>query len=263
MHYMLLVNVFEYFDRENLEKLSIVSRLFKKIVRTEFSKHPFRVFNKLCIVTDRYGDIRLGMENYGIKFNPTPQANVALFKGLIESDDYYRYSDDMKYFSLSEMLPFMGKSVRFEMTIIELNGTLIKRQCITAMEKFANLWNGRTLELKYGNDDEDDSDSDSYLAYWKDKVTIPRCEYILNAPGIITPCRKLQLYETNEPLSVYPVLYALKIIQIKEKHELSAKNLLNFVEGLSKYNSSTTLIICFSTITFKKCHIEKIREVKI
>ncbi|KAI1695851.1 hypothetical protein Ddc_20925 [Ditylenchus destructor] len=261
MNYMLLVNVLEYFDRENLEKLSIVSRQFKKIVRTEFPQHPFRVFEKLRIVTDRNGDIRLGMDNNGIKLGitsgPAPKANVAQFKGLIESNDWFY--GDMKHFPLRTMLPFMGKSVRFERTIIKLNSTLINQQNITAMENFAHLWAGQTLKIKRCYDHEDGSDSDSYFTCYYPQVTISRCDPIFNAPGVITPCRELQICGIEAPLSVYPALYGLKVILIKDVYTISTDDLLSFVEGLSKYNS-TTILICFSSVDFKKSHIEKIRK---
>ncbi|KAI1699116.1 hypothetical protein Ddc_18736 [Ditylenchus destructor] len=45
------------------------------------------------------------------------------------------------------MLPFMSKSVRFDWTIFEVNSSLTG-----AMENFAHLWTGQTLEIKHGHD---------------------------------------------------------------------------------------------------------------
>ncbi|KAI1707847.1 hypothetical protein Ddc_14612 [Ditylenchus destructor] len=267
MNYILLVNVFEYFDREDLEKLSTVSRLFEKVVRTEFLQHPFRVFNKLDIVTDTNGDIGLGMRHDGIALEITsivpPEANVAEFKaGLTEG-----FRHDVRYFSVRAMLPFMGKSVRFERTIIEVNSTLISQQSITAMENFAHLWTGRILELRHGYDVITPSDTpDEYIFCFLSKskffasneAIIPNCDRIFNSPGIITPCRELEIYRIDAPIN-YPALYALQMIKISEVHEFSADNLLSFVEEFSKYNSRTQLV-CFSRVDFQRTHLGKIRE---
>ncbi|KAI1707843.1 hypothetical protein Ddc_14608 [Ditylenchus destructor] len=270
MNYMLLVNVLEYFDRENLEKLSIVSRLFEKIVRIEFPQHPFRVFYQLHIATCSNGAIGVGMENKGITIKITsitpPETNVAEFKaGLTDG-----FCHAVRHFSVRAMLPFMTKSVRFWKTIIEVNSTLISQQSITAMENFAHLWTGGILEIRHGYDIIKKSspnyrrssvydEYEPYKSFAPHNAIIPSCERIFNSPGVITPCRELQLYRISAPLSVYPGLYALKFIKINEVHEFWANNLLDFVEGFSKYNS-TTLLICFSDIDFQRTHQGIIRD---
>ncbi|KAI1700211.1 hypothetical protein Ddc_18181 [Ditylenchus destructor] len=249
MNYMLLVNVLEYLDRENLEKLSIVSRLFEKIVRIEFPRHPFRVFNKLYIETGTNGNIDLGMQNERITLQITPYA--------VEFKRYSTIRNGARYFSVRAMQPFLSKSVRFGRTIIEVNSTLFSQQSITAMENFAHLWTGRILKIEHGYDIITPA-SPNHHRYAPDNAITPNCELLFNAPGIITPCRELDICRINAPIN-YPALYALQMIKISEVHGFSADNLLNFVEGLSKYNS-TTQLVCFSRVNFQRTHIGIIRE---
>ncbi|KAI1704339.1 Kunitz/Bovine pancreatic trypsin inhibitor domain protein [Ditylenchus destructor] len=256
MNYMLLVNVLEYFGREKLEKLSIVSRLFEKVVRIEFPRHPFRVFEELHIVTGTNGGIGFGMSQYGISLKITsitpPEANVVEFKS--GSTGVQRWpSDAMKYYSIGVVSPFI-KSVRFEKTIIELNVTLLNPQSITLLENLSYLWTGQTLELRHGYDDEVELCS----SLPPNKSLIPNCDSIFNTPGIIARCRELNIYRIDTPLC-YSTLYSLKTIRIWEVHGFSAANLLNFLEGLSEYNSST-LLICFTRVDFMRTHIGIIRQ---
>ncbi|KAI1700210.1 hypothetical protein Ddc_18180 [Ditylenchus destructor] len=214
MNYMLLVNVLEYLDRENLEKLSIVTRQFENVIRTEFPKHPFRVFAKLRISTDKNGEIRLGMYNKGVTFNitssPTPEANIALFKGLIERNGPL-YCTTCNY-SLRAMLPFMGKSVRFRKTIIELNGTLINQQSITAMENFAHLWTGGTLKIELGYDED--------IYFTSTKPVVPNCDLIFNAPGLLLWANHRYIFDASikQAFSEAKVARAWKFIIVDEKH---------------------------------------------
>ncbi|KAI1695848.1 hypothetical protein Ddc_20922 [Ditylenchus destructor] len=257
MNYMLLVNVLEYFDRENLEKLSIVSRLFEKIVRIEFPRHPFRVFNKLHIESGTNGNIVLGMQNKGITLQIT--SNVAEFKS--GSPDGFR--NGVRYSSVRAMQPFLGKSVRFGRTIIEVNSNLISQQGISAMENLAHLWTGQILEIRHGYDINTPTSSNCYdkpySQFAPDNAIIPNCELLFNAPGVITPCRELEIYRIDMPLT-YPALYAMKIIKIREVHYFPAENFLSFLEGFSKYNS-TTQIVCFPRADFQRTHLGVIREI--
>ncbi|KAI1695849.1 hypothetical protein Ddc_20923 [Ditylenchus destructor] len=268
MNYMLLVNVLEYFNRDDLEKLSIVSQLFEKVVRLEFPQHPFRVFQELHIVTGTNGGIDLKMDNDGLELKRTLATKIPELRYLLPCGAWMDV--DMKYLPLRAMLPFMAKSVRFKETIIEVNSTLISQQSITAMENFAHLWTGRILEIRHGFDiiTPTSPNYQRFEAYVEDKpykcfapneAIMPSCDRIFNAPGVIAPCRELRLYGIDTPLSVLPVLYGLKIIRITEARGFSASNLLDFVEGLAKYNS-TTLLICSSNVNFQITHIEKIQE---
>ncbi|KAI1731290.1 hypothetical protein Ddc_00096 [Ditylenchus destructor] len=243
MYYTLMMNILRNFSRDDLEIVSISTRLASKIVEKEFTAYPCRSFDELCIrATYPISDLELCLSNSHVQLLPD-RSNIAEFKSRNGGNMH-----DIDYFGFDEMLPFVGKSIRFKKTTIYLmSDARITPQHIAQIESISHLWADQSLTIER-------------FPFHTTPGIMQDCSLILNSLAAIQPCRRLRLRDLALPFSEYHNLYSLKIVEFCPMGTAIPDNhVLSFIEGIGKCRSKT-LTVWFLYPTYLRTHITKIRE---
>ncbi|KAI1720645.1 hypothetical protein DdX_04887 [Ditylenchus destructor] len=226
VYYSLLTNVLQYFNRNDLDTLLISSRLFRRIVEQEFPTHPIRLFDGLVIRTNNYNNLTALLYNGNARCLPGRYCAEEFKKGTAVDPVLMR-----EIFSrLNDMTLFLGQTVRFKQTLIYLtHDARLSQHHITTMEAISHVWSGQSLWID--------------ASYNKCDVS-QNCRQLFNSSAIIQPGGDVRLYGFNLPFSQFPNVYALKVLTLASADiQISPTNLLDFADGMAKYNSRTTVVL--------------------
>ncbi|KAI1730000.1 hypothetical protein Ddc_02674 [Ditylenchus destructor] len=261
MAYILMMNVLANFDRDELEIVSITSRLFAKVVRHKFSTHPFRFFKRLDIAAGGNGAIRLRLQNANV-FLLDDGSNTQQFKKPEEHPLLDELpSGDVSYCTLDQLRPFLGENVRVKNATIEMGSRVrINNGHIAEMEVIAHLWSGLNLHIIPGMIRSVDND---FLIFNLNNSSgiAPDCSFVLSSPTIVSSCHRLIIFGIDLPFGNFPILYSLKMISFLDVIEkISPVHLLEFIDGIGKHHSKTMTICCLHGDNPWRMHIESIRQ---
>ncbi|KAI1711797.1 hypothetical protein Ddc_12720 [Ditylenchus destructor] len=119
----LIVNVFKFFDRKDLEIVSTSAKHANRIVRKHFPSKPYRFLN----------DVTLEIYRYSGKF--TDGLAVVL------------ENHSTGYRALESMRPYLSQFVRFKETILVVEECLYTPEDMTILDSISHVWSGRSLWL--------------------------------------------------------------------------------------------------------------------
>ncbi|KAI1695335.1 hypothetical protein DdX_19633 [Ditylenchus destructor] len=190
-----------FLNRDQLERFKIICRPLKNLIERYFHSKPYRVFDRLHIRGGSYALIN----NHGYNFvqwhpNQDDYSVQQFFDGKKCSVDEIKDTWDIvfnpKYYSFAEMRPYLGPSVRVQLTYLNLNSTYTS-QHIEEMESIAHLWRDGSISV---------ANNDGSLIVAED------FQLILNSPTILQ-CRKLAMDNAHFSFKDYKVLYTVKVIE--------------------------------------------------
>ncbi|KAI1700405.1 hypothetical protein DdX_16741 [Ditylenchus destructor] len=241
MPYIPILDILQYCSRDELEKLAIVSRTLRNVVNRRFAEHPFRVFRHLLISPHPTSHLELALTHIGAPFIPNLR-NIADFKD--PTKEVRRF-----YFPLDQVAPFLTQSLRFTITSLVLKSDIrLTKRGIAALEGIVHLWSGRTLHI-----------SPILVMDHENPIFAQDCKLILDSSTIIQRCEELGLTRIDMPFSEHPNLYAMKLIRFGAvPMKLSPRNLIAFIEGISRHQSQP-IIIC---TLYDESTINAVAEIK-
>ncbi|KAI1712429.1 hypothetical protein DdX_09514 [Ditylenchus destructor] len=247
--HMLLSDVFKFFNREELEILEITSRSVLAIVKQDYPVKPFRVFSGLNIYIGTKINLTVILWN---KFARLFQdfSNIAQFKA--KQHDYAN-SGKCLDFPIDEVRPFLGQTIRFEVTNIFLHHSRTNSQHIADIESVSHLWSGQYVCI-----------NGDYCQFQMPIVPtlIHDCDLIFRSSVIINSCRKLRIQNINIVFKSYPNLYNLEIVEFSllEDFDISPVNFVGFVEEIGHHKSNTTVLFHTVSESQEKQFVEQIRQ---
>ncbi|KAI1697361.1 hypothetical protein DdX_18535 [Ditylenchus destructor] len=256
MAYILMMNVLSNFNRDELEIVSVTSRLFAKVVRHEFSIHPFRFFKLLDIHAGENVAIRLRLKNGNI-FLLENGSNTQQFKNPQEhtllDEPSFGYAPS-SYCTLDKLRPFLGENVRFKGTMIDMGSLIrISNGHVAEMEVIAHLWAGQNLNFIPG--------MSRFLSEEYSPGISPDCNFVLSSQTIVSSCHELSIFGIDVAVHDFPSLYDLKVIRfIGMIDEISPAHLLEFIDGIGKYDSKIMTVCYYCGENPSRMHIGNIRQ---
>ncbi|KAI1694626.1 hypothetical protein Ddc_21947 [Ditylenchus destructor] len=185
-----------YLNRDQLDRFTIVCRPLKNFIERYLHSKPYRAFDQLWI---RRGLYRLC--HNGVQWHPNrDDYNVQTFLAgqKCSIDESKRPWNDHTYYSLAEMRPYLGPTIRIMTTFIDVDGHTYNSEHIAEMESIAYLW--RDYEIEICNDDES-------------RIVAEQFQPILDSPTILQ-CRLLKIDNAHFSFKDYKVLYSVKIIEM-------------------------------------------------
>ncbi|KAI1705621.1 hypothetical protein Ddc_15647 [Ditylenchus destructor] len=185
-----------YFNRDQLERFSIVCRPLKNFIDRYFHSKPWRVFDQLVIRSGLYL-----LRHNGVQWHPNrDDYSVQQFlAGQPCKNGHY------VCYSYAAMCPYLGPSVRIKKVRIEVAGrSFYKTEHITEMESIARIWQDGDIFIRHTDDVET-------------LIVAKNFQLILNSPTILQ-CRELEMYNAHFQFREYKVLYTLKVIEIRHNN---------------------------------------------
>ncbi|KAI1709827.1 hypothetical protein Ddc_13725 [Ditylenchus destructor] len=249
--HILLSDVFKFFNREELESLEINSRFILAIVKQNYATKPFRVFGGLNIYIGTNNNLTVILWN---KFARLFQdfSNIAQFKA--KQHDYAN-SGKCLDFSIDEVRPFLGQTVRFEVTNIFLSHSRTNPQHIAEIESVAHLWTDQYVCI---NGDYCQFQTSMPIA----PTPIHDCDLIFRSSVIMNSCRQLRIQNINMAFKSYPILYNLEVVEFSllEDFDISPVNFVGFVEEIGHNKSNTVVLFHTVSESQEKQFVEQIRQ---
>ncbi|KAI1711539.1 hypothetical protein DdX_09999 [Ditylenchus destructor] len=190
-----------YLDRGQLERFSIVCRLFKNFIDRYLSSKPYRVFDRLEINGGLYA-----LEHNNVYWHPNrDDYSVQQFLASQEC------SFDNRGYSFVEMRPYLGSTVRIEWIDIFVAGDSPYNPVhITEMESMAYIWRDGKIWIQKPMLD-------------GSRIGAEDLQLILNSPTILQ-CRTLSMENAHFSFKDYKVLYSVKVIEIDYENDETDPN---------------------------------------
>ncbi|KAI1729873.1 GDA1/CD39 (nucleoside phosphatase) family domain-containing protein [Ditylenchus destructor] len=251
----IMLNTLQFFERDELEILSTSSRDVNRLINKAFTNGPLRVFDKLDIRTSDIGDLELSLWNGDALWRPNNPYNVELFKNGTPPPD--SMSEDVTYAPLNKMIPYLGIDVRVKSTTIALTAGF-NQLSVMAIEKLNHIWTDRFLGAHVQYEDIQYSEEIE-----SPELRAEKCKLILNSSAIVKQCKQLCISGIDLPFHEFPILYTLEIVKFAEVinlQSISPTNLVEFIEGVRKHRSKTTICVYVSHFSQTR-YIEAVREV--
>ncbi|KAI1715176.1 hypothetical protein Ddc_11106 [Ditylenchus destructor] len=230
-----------YLNRDQLERFSIVSRSLKIFIERYFRTKPYRMFWQLQIRGGSYVLLRkcaqwhpnrkdysvehfLGMGNSGIPedlgfVGRSPTAGKAEVNDKVtawsgyarpcagqkcsvdESKHYLDLVANPTCYSLSEMRPYLGPTIRIETTFIFVAGdATYNPEHIAEMESLTYLWRDGKIWI-------------CNAQKYDGRIVAEHFQLILNSPTILQ-CQTLGMQNAHFSFKDYKILYTVRVIKI-------------------------------------------------
>ncbi|KAI1694289.1 hypothetical protein Ddc_22212 [Ditylenchus destructor] len=180
-----------YLNRDQLERFSIVCRLFKNFIDRYLSSKPYRVFDELEINGGMYALVHNDVQWHPNRDDYSVQQFLARQKCSIRNRGY----------SFAQMRPYLGPTVRIQWALIWVAGGITYNpERIKEMESIAYLWRDGNIHICNARND-------------GSRIVAEHFQPILSSPAILQ-CKKLLVDNAHFSFKDSKALYTVKLIQI-------------------------------------------------
>ncbi|KAI1713920.1 hypothetical protein DdX_08803 [Ditylenchus destructor] len=224
-----LIDVLSFFDRPDLESVSLSSRFVRQIVLRHFTSKPYFVFNgHLFIARQWMIIIKLSGE---IQYFSLHAANWIDLNHIQNNE----------LIDLSQMRPYLHSWLRFKKVSIKFPDwrgyflyilEWICNDYLTYYKSVRTLWTGQQLRLHI------------YENTTPSKNTVCIMESLLKDLDFLR-CNELQYNAWNyvPNLHSFPLIYKINVIRFNVSDELNVENAVNLIEGKALYSDSQTTFV--------------------
>ncbi|KAI1703250.1 hypothetical protein Ddc_16635 [Ditylenchus destructor] len=190
-----------FWNRDQLERFSVVCRSLKNFTDRYFHSKPYRIFDRLFINKGLYT-----LCHAGVNWQPNQDdysAQQFLAGQICPLNTWH---------SFAEMRPYLGPTIRIKGTIIFVAGdSIFNPEHIAEMESIAYLWRDSNIFIRneefIRNPELEDSN----------RIVAEDFQTILNSPTILQ-CRELNITNPYFPFKDYKVLYTVKVISVLDSY---------------------------------------------
>ncbi|KAI1712888.1 hypothetical protein Ddc_12232 [Ditylenchus destructor] len=220
------LDLLHFFDRDQLERISITCRLLNRLVERGLQSKSLRVFDKLeirpspkgksfqTLLTNAFCIGSLGafyrLRHNGVQLYPKSGVAVQQFLAGENTEN----SNPVSY-SFVEISPYLGPTVRFKETEIKVrNYCPYTSEAANELESLTHLWRDRVITIK---------------PMEMQVIFAESIRHILDSPTILK-CKQLEIEDPDLPLSNYPVLYSADVFHVFCNRILKPEN-WKFFEG--------------------------------
>ncbi|KAI1724018.1 hypothetical protein Ddc_05217 [Ditylenchus destructor] len=215
----LIVNVFKFFDRKDLEIVSTSAKHANRIVRKHFPSKPYRFLK----------DVTLKIYRHSGKFTD----------GLaVELENH-----STGYFALESMRPYLSQFVRFRETELFVKECSYTPEDMTILASISHVWSGRSLWLRIrGNE---------VCGNLKSVMNFPNnishsLHNILTNDAIFSS-RCLELYDASRFVSLhdYSRIYTVDVLFLKsfQNDHLNIGTFLALIEHKPQFPESKSVFV--------------------
>ncbi|KAI1717597.1 hypothetical protein Ddc_09754 [Ditylenchus destructor] len=243
-----IVNVFKFFDRNDLEIVSTSGEYVNRIVRKHFASKPYRFLNDvtLTILRDKDG---LGLVLGKDAENQSSGNQNQLPGDLFFDPNKNEWADGWKYFGLDIMRPYLTNFVRFGTTELLCREHSYTPDDVTILASLSHLWSGRSLSLSIRWDAEVNFRNNASNSI----------RNILTDDAIFS-CRCLEFHDIAQFVSLhdYYRVYTTDVLLLKSYNDehLNIKALLALIKHKPQFpESKTVFVVDLSTFETEKYEV--------
>ncbi|KAI1717798.1 hypothetical protein Ddc_09648 [Ditylenchus destructor] len=227
-----LIDVLGFFDRRDLETVSLSSRFVRQIVLRHFTAKPYFVFSGNLYIARQWMII--------IKYSGGIQY-FSLHAAKWIDHNLQNIIPNNELLDLSQMRPYLHSWLRFKKVSIKFpdwRGYLlyilewICNDYLTYYKSLCPLWTGQQLLL------------DIYENTAPSKSTVCIMDSFLKDLDFLR-CDELQYnaWQYVPDLHSFPLIYKIGVIRFNVSDELNVENVVDLIEGKAHYSDSNTTFV--------------------
>ncbi|KAI1715834.1 major facilitator superfamily domain-containing protein 8 [Ditylenchus destructor] len=233
-----IVNVFKFFDRNDLEIVSTSGEYVNRIVRKHFASKPYRFLNDvtLTILRDEDGLVLLLGKDAVNQSSGIQNAENQYPAVLYFDPNKNEWADGRVYFDLDIMRPYLTNFVRFGETNLLCHKRSFTPDDVTILASLSHLWSGRSLSLSIH--------LDAQVNFRKNATNSIR--NVLTDDAIFS-CRCFELHDIAQFVSLhnYYRIYTIDVLLLKSYNDehLNIKALLALIKHKPQFPESKTVFV--------------------
>ncbi|KAI1723099.1 hypothetical protein Ddc_07294 [Ditylenchus destructor] len=235
----LIYEVFCFFNRNELDYLTLSCRFIHAIISRHFSAKPYRYLRHAMLVAHRDSSgLTLHLEKW--LEDDSSVSGYIYFNYAFLQREWLPF--DLQRYQLEILRPFFGEHLRIEFVKISIEGHPFAPEEVSTLASISHIWDGQILKISGYSDIDEDGQNFMFNPV----------DLFFTTPNFLG-CRQVTLTDVAffTPLKNYPIVFTLNVVVVEMfEHVVSHQMIMDFIECKKSHpQSDTTLVLDIYRLT--------------